>query len=140
MIDKIFICHWDKLTDRKEKLIKVLSEENIFDYEFVCDYDKDTWSEEEIKYDFPKIFEVVEGYGRKLKSSEISLSLKHIKIIREVAEKYEYALVLEDTKNFAAGDTIRPGNAPRVGNYIMGGDYETKKKGKKNYKITGDAK
>jgi len=96
MIDKIFICHWDKLTDRKEKLIKVLSEENIFDYEFVCDYDKDTWSEEEIKYDFPKIFEVVEGYGRKLKSSEISLSLKHIKIIREVAEKYEYALVLED--------------------------------------------
>ena len=96
MIDKIFICHWDKLTDRKEELIKVLSEENIFDYEFVCDYDKDTWSEEEIKYDFPKIFEVVEGYGRKLKSSEISLSLKHVKIIREVAEKYEYALVLED--------------------------------------------
>ena len=96
MIDKIFICHWDKLTDRKEELIEVLSEENIFDYEFVCDYDKDTWSEEEIKYDFPKIFEVVEGYGRKLKSSEISLSLKHIKIIREVAEKYEYALVLED--------------------------------------------
>ena len=96
MIDKIFICHWDKLTDRKEKLIKVLSEENIFDYEFVCDYDKDTWSEEEIKYDFPKIFEVVEGYGRKLKPSEISLSLKHVKIIREVAEKYEYALVLED--------------------------------------------
>ena len=96
MIDKIFICHWDKLTDRKEELIKVLSEENIFDYEFVCDYDKDTWSEEEIKYDFPKIFKVVEGYGRKLKSSEISLSLKHVKIIREVAEKYEYALVLED--------------------------------------------
>lgn len=96
MIDKIFICHWDKLTDRKEELIKVLSEENIFDYEFVCDYDKDTWSEEEIKFDFPKIFEVVEGYGRKLKSSEISLSLKHVKIIREVAEKYEYALVLED--------------------------------------------
>ena len=96
MIDKIFICHWDKLTDRKEELIEVLSEENIFDYEFVCDYDKDTWSEEEIKYDFPKIFEVVEGYGRKLKSSEISLSLKHVKIIREVAEKYEYALVLED--------------------------------------------
>ena len=96
MIDKIFICHWSKLTDRKEELIKVLSEENIFDYEFVCDYDKDTWSEEEIKYDFPKIFEVVEGYGRKLKSSEISLSLKHVKIIREVAEKYEYALVLED--------------------------------------------
>ena len=96
MIDKIFICHWEKLTDRKEKLIEVLSEENIFDYEFICDYDKEIWSEEEIKRDFPKIFEVIEGYGRKLKPSEISLSLKHVKIIREVAEKYEYALVLED--------------------------------------------
>ena len=52
----------------------------------------------------------------------------------------DYALVLEDTKNFAAGDTIRPGNAPRVGDYIMGVDYKTEKKGKKNYKITGDAK
>ena len=52
----------------------------------------------------------------------------------------DYALILEDSKNFAAGDTIRPGNAPRVDNYIMGGDYETKKKGKKNYKIVGDAK
>jgi len=96
MIDKIFVCHWDKLVDRKKELIEVLSEENIFDYEFVCDYDKETWSEEKIKSDFPKIFEVVEGYGRKLKPSEISLSLKHVKIIREVAEKYEYALVLED--------------------------------------------
>jgi len=52
----------------------------------------------------------------------------------------DYALILEDSKDFAKGDTIRPGNAPRVDNYIMGGDYKTKKIGKKNYKITGDAK
>tara|TARA_R100001463_G_scaffold771_7_gene3583 strand:+ start:349 stop:624 length:276 start_codon:yes stop_codon:yes gene_type:complete len=52
----------------------------------------------------------------------------------------DYALIMEDSKNFTAGDTIRPGNAPRVDNYIMGGDYKTEKKGKKNYKITGDAK
>ena len=96
MIDKIFVCHYEKLVERKEELIGVLSEENIFDYEFVCDYDKETWSEEEIKNEFPRIFEMVEGYSRKLKPSEISLSLKHVKIIREVAEKYEYALVLED--------------------------------------------
>ena len=50
----------------------------------------------------------------------------------------DYALVMEDSVNFAKGDTIRPGNAPRVENYIMGGDYKTEKKGKKNYKITGD--
>ena len=52
----------------------------------------------------------------------------------------DYALIMDDSVNFSRGDTIRPGNAPRVGNYIMGGDYETEKKGKKNYKIKGDAK
>ena len=96
MIEKIFICHWDKLSDRKKELISVLSEEKIFDYEFVCDYDKENWEEKQIRKEFPKIFEIVEGYGRKLKPSEISLCLKHIKIIREVAKKYKYALVLED--------------------------------------------
>ena len=47
----------------------------------------------------------------------------------------DYALIIDDTKNFSRGDTIRPGNAPIIDNYIMGGDYETEKKGKKNYKI-----
>ncbi len=52
----------------------------------------------------------------------------------------DYATILETTQNFSQGDTIRPGNAPRVGDYIMGGDYKAKKKGDKNYEITGDAK
>ena len=52
----------------------------------------------------------------------------------------DYALIMDDSVNFSRGDTIRPGNAPRVDNYIMGGDYETEKKGDKNYKIKGDAK
>jgi hypothetical protein len=52
----------------------------------------------------------------------------------------DYALVLENTLNHSQGDTIRPGNAPRVGDYIMGGDYTAKKTGNKNYEITGDAK
>lgn len=96
MIEKIFICHWEKLIDRKKELLTVLSEEKIFDYEFITDYDKDTWNSSEIEKEFPKIFEIVEGYNRKLKFSEISLVLKHIQIIRKIAEKYEYALVLED--------------------------------------------
>ncbi len=50
----------------------------------------------------------------------------------------DYALIMDASENFAKGDTIRPGNAPRVDNYIMGGDYKTKKKGDKNYEITGD--
>ena len=52
-----------------------------------------------------------------------------------------YSLIMEDTKNFAAGDTIRPSANTRIKNgYIIGGDYTTKKVGNKNYKITGDAK
>tara|TARA_S200002703_G_scaffold18593_1_gene15176 strand:- start:2757 stop:3041 length:285 start_codon:yes stop_codon:yes gene_type:complete len=50
----------------------------------------------------------------------------------------DYALIMDASENFAKGDTIRPGNAPRIDNYIMGGDYKTKKKGDKNYEITGD--
>jgi len=52
----------------------------------------------------------------------------------------DYALIMDASENFAKGDTIRPGNAPRVDNYIMGGNYTTKKKGDKNYTITGDIK
>ena len=52
-----------------------------------------------------------------------------------------YSLIMEDSKNFAAGDTIRPGANTQIKNdYIIGGDYTTEKVGKKNYKITGDAK
>jgi len=47
-----------------------------------------------------------------------------------------FALVLESTQSgLMKGDTIRPGKAPRAGNYIMGGDYTVTKKSKKNYEI-----
>jgi len=60
--------------------------------------------------------------------------------IKKDKKNKDYTLIMNDSKNFAAGDTIRPGNAPIVdGKYIMGGDYKTKKIGKKNYKIIGDA-
>ena len=36
----------------------------------------------------------------------------------------DYSLVRETTENFVKGDTIRPGNAPRVDNFIQGGDYK----------------
>ena len=120
MIDKIFICHYEKLSERKKILLNHLDNENIHDYEFITDYNKDTWSKDKIKKDFPKIFETIEikphvdfimlgnsrsvssvtllpdKSGKKLRDSQISLTLKHLKIIQEVAEKYEYALVLED--------------------------------------------
>lgn len=92
---KTFICHWKKLKERKKVLLEILEEEKIDNYEFISDYDVDEWDVDKIKNEFPKIFDL-NPKGRKLKYSEISLSLKHIKIIKEVAKKYEYALVLED--------------------------------------------
>lgn len=94
-MEKIFVCHWKKLTERKKHVIGVLEEEKITEYEFVEDYDSDDWIVGDIEKEFPKIFDK-NPKGRNLKNSEISLVLKHIKIIREVAEKYNYALVLED--------------------------------------------
>lgn len=38
----------------------------------------------------------------------------------------DYALVRETTENFIKGDTIRPGNLPRVNDFIQGGDYKFK--------------
>ena len=38
----------------------------------------------------------------------------------------DYSLVRETTENFVKGDTIRPGNVPRVDNFIQGGDYKVK--------------
>jgi GR25 family glycosyltransferase involved in LPS biosynthesis len=92
---KTFICHWKKLKERKRVLLDILKEQKLKDYEFVTDYDSDDWNITEIESKYPKIFGL-NPKGRKLKNSEISLVLKHIKIINEVAEKYDYALVLED--------------------------------------------
>ena len=36
----------------------------------------------------------------------------------------DYSLIMETDNNFFKGDTIRPANAPRVNDYIMGGDYK----------------
>jgi len=47
-----------------------------------------------------------------------------------------FALVMESTQSgLMKGDTIRPGSAPMVDGYIMGGDYNISKKSSKNYKI-----
>jgi len=98
-IDKIYICHWDKLKDRKEWMKKHLTDNQIYDYEWVECYDKNTWDVEDIKKQFPNIFSSL-GNGPKnipLKLSEISLLLKHFYIIKDIIDKkYKNALVFED--------------------------------------------
>ena len=50
----------------------------------------------------------------------------------------EYSLVRHTTENVVKGDTIRPGNAPRVDNFIQGGDYTIIETKPKNFKIKDD--
>jgi len=79
-------------------------------------------------------------YGSPMKNKGKTLVAENTSEIKKDKKGEDYALIRNNSVSFAAGDTIRPGNAPRVegGKYIMGGDYKTKKTGKKNYKITGD--
>ena len=52
------------------------------------------------------------------------LTGENTSVIKKDAKGKDYSLILETNKNFFQGDTIRPANAPRVDNYIMGGDYK----------------
>jgi len=94
-IDKIYICHWNKLSDRKKILTEHLNQLGIFEYEWVEYYDKDNWNLSEIVSQYNKIFEEDER-GRLLKFSEISLLLKHCWILKDAYKRYESVLVLED--------------------------------------------
>lgn len=95
-LDKIYICHWKKLLSRKQKLLNSLNEQNIKNYIFIEDYDKDDWNEEELKNQFPDAFGKTPS-GRNLNNSEISLLLKHYYIMRDLLNSdSSYALVLED--------------------------------------------
>jgi hypothetical protein len=95
-VDKVYICHYKKLKDRKDELKNHLEDNKIFDYEFVELFDKDEWDKEEIRKQYPNVFEVTDE-NRYLNDSEVSLTLKHSWIIQDAHSKeYESSLVLED--------------------------------------------
>jgi GR25 family glycosyltransferase involved in LPS biosynthesis len=95
-VDKVFICHYSKLVDRKSDLVEHLNSVGVDDYEFVELYDKDTWNKEEIEQKYPLIFKNRPNEGP-MKDSEASLCLKHVWAIEEVYKNdYESVLVFED--------------------------------------------
>jgi GR25 family glycosyltransferase involved in LPS biosynthesis len=96
-IDKIYLCHWDKLTERKLYLEQVFRSLDITnDIKWITDYNKETWDVESLTKMFPKVFGLNPS-GRHLKPAEISLVLKHIDIIIDAHKnRYESVLVLED--------------------------------------------
>ncbi len=79
---KIFITHYTPLVERKKKIIEQLESYGLTDYEFIELYDKEVLNSDDLSK-----FE-------KIKTSEISLFLKHVEIFK--TDYNDYVIVLED--------------------------------------------
>ena len=82
---KIFVIHYSKLIERKEYIINHFKKRGIEEYEFVENLNKEDLTPE----DYNK-------FTNDLKPSSISLILKTFWVYKEIAEKYENALIFED--------------------------------------------
>ena len=82
---KVFVVHYKKLVKRKETILKQFEKFGITDYEFV-DIDRS----EIHKYDLSKIEQTNNS------SAVIAINLSHYYIYKEIAEKYQEALIFED--------------------------------------------
>jgi GR25 family glycosyltransferase involved in LPS biosynthesis len=82
---KIFILHYSKLTERKKCILEQFKRNNISNFEFIEKYDKDEITEEESNI-----------FDKNYKKSTMSLHLKHNYVYKQIAEKYENALIFED--------------------------------------------
>lgn len=95
-VDHIYVCHWNKLKERKIYLIDHLKKLGINDCQFIECFDKDKWDIEQIKKDYPTVFDITTSNTR-LNYSEISLVLKYCWAVKDAHEKgYESVLMLED--------------------------------------------
>ena len=91
--DKIYICHYKKLTDRKIIILDQLQKLGLDNYIFVEQFDKDSWNTEEITKEFPKILHP----ANRINNAERSLALKHAWIVTDMYKQgYSSVLVLED--------------------------------------------
>ena len=97
-VDKIYICHWSKLTQRKQDLHEHLLNKGLKDFLWIEPFDTETWDIPQIQKEYPSIFTTTsKALGRLAKFSEISLTLKHCHVIKEIiANNYNTTLILED--------------------------------------------
>jgi GR25 family glycosyltransferase involved in LPS biosynthesis len=87
---KIFVIHYSKLIERKKHIINQFEKQNITDYEFIEKYDK-----EHLEETHKTLF--VPHY----KESMMSFMNKTFYIYKEIAEKYDTALIIEDDVIFS---------------------------------------
>ena len=92
-VDKIYICHYKKLVDRKTAILEQLNRHEMTDYMFVEQFDKDSWDESTINNQYPKI----NNPENRMSAAEKSLALKHAWVVQDMYKNgYESVLVLED--------------------------------------------
>lgn len=100
-VDNVYVCHYSKLNERKESLLEQFQEEKIYQYQFVENYDKNTWKKSEIEREYPNVFikwkKGLSHYNEDSQNSERSLVLKHVSILKDIHKNnYKDALILED--------------------------------------------
>jgi mannosyltransferase OCH1-like enzyme len=100
-VDNIYICHYNKLKERKQSLLDQFKEERIYTYQFVENFDKNEWVISEIEKEYPRVFSEwkkgIDSYDDNAQNSERSLALKHASILKDIFKKqYETSLILED--------------------------------------------
>jgi GR25 family glycosyltransferase involved in LPS biosynthesis len=87
---KIFVIHYTKLTQRKPHIIRQFNTHNITNFEFIEVFDKENLTEADTNL-------FIENKSK----SHISLYMKHFHAYKEIAEKYDNALILEDDVIFS---------------------------------------
>jgi GR25 family glycosyltransferase involved in LPS biosynthesis len=85
---KIFVVHYNKLVERKINIINQLNE-NDLQAEFVEQYTRDN-----LNINDKRIF------LRNVNAANMAISLSHLYCYKEIAEKYDYGLILEDDAIF----------------------------------------
>jgi len=95
---KVFIVHYNKLVDRKLNIQNQLDNNNLT-AEFVEQYTRNNLNSNDKKI-----------FTNNVNDANMAISLSHLYCYKEIAEKYEYGLILEDDaifdKNFNNNQNI----------------------------------
>ena len=87
---KIFVVHYDKLVERRQNMVKQLLVNGI-EAEFVTQYDRNNISNND---------QIIFSINKIQTDRNKAITLSHLYCYREITNKYDYALILEDDAIF----------------------------------------
>ena len=93
-IEKYYMCHYQKLNERKKYVESVVSKYKI-ELQWVLDFDKEVLNRNELSKEYPLLYSY--DNVEKLSLAEISLSMKHFAALRDaVFNNYQNVVIFED--------------------------------------------